>query len=1178
MQKDYSKYQEYSNSLSPSEFVEAVEKLRLTNERQYSKQVVDWRRLLKDEFLVQLDALRPQWRTKNIQSLLRDVDNKPSMRITPIHSDLGPDVVFNDYATQESGYGVIELNFMMDFHSKPSKEELDRYILTKGAEFGYPRIAINPNNEISDDNKQSYYKINTKNSLPEKRRFLLDMLVERNVLQLRENDAVTINPTTLQQIIGKTIDFPNRQDSQDVISAFLKTQLETHPKFQLEFDGKMKRAGKIESDTYGIAEVNFHNELLARSLAESLVKFGHLQCYADYHQIESPRWAVQAERMTHKDNVTQEKTTEVRLENLFDSNASRMVMPFHKDEKPSLLVNFTQGSAQYTTKKGKTETTNLARAEANTKGIAPRTVLTVSNKEAVRLQAEGVHTALLCNQYVQPNSIKTHELSSFKQLIDSFQLPSYNQLSSLTDKENKNLTNGFALRQNLAKAMNSTAELHIDVNSIFNLSKQKSAAAVIHHNDSLLASEKLLAVVVGTALSVKPADKNVAFYDSDTQKTMSLTDFAYQSGKISNPDAFLQTVFRVVEANNILANFIDSKLDEVNERLGRAERKEITLPYPVQMQLRETKFAFNPIGDESRRGNPESLLRTHQQFTQLVGSFAPNALENKAFIGELIRPTVSLSDISTVAKNAIAPVVPPMPKISEHNANIGVFAYNRINETVLEWARKPERLASLQFQQFVQNRGLNQELVDRFSLGFFDVPSKDEGVSNNVFDNAKRLVAVELYKGRSIGEQSLDRNPPELAKVELYDGQNVHNSVSKRIVFPVRDLGGNVIAFGGREIANYTPVNESFDTGSKYYNSAQGWALRDTERTSQDRVNVRNETNKDIQNLWRKKLTFYGLYESMPFIQQQASAVVVEGYMDCIASHKFGVENTVATMGTALDADKLNELYRYTNKAVVMLDGDEPGLNGMIHTLNNALNEKSILENHGTLPLQPHRELNFVHLPFNLDPDEFAHQYGSTALKNEITQAYTLPEFIVRAAYHSVFEIEHKNIGLSSPERVQEKKLDLEHLARFEDEVKKMLSNLATSPSEKVSAEKLAFNETLKQDTITLCQSTKRLLMIESGLNLKGLKPEQVEYGVQQAIQMQLNKGKQQDYHFLQKLVFSDSYQAHKVRLYESMVRKAEEQHTAELTQTAEQKFVEQKTATTAANEVTETKSFGLTR
>lgn len=1140
MQKDYSKYQEYANHLSPSDFIEAVERLKLQNPQQYSKQLVDWRKLLKDELLIQLETVRPQWRTKNVKSLLREVDNKPSMKISPISTNLGLDVVFYDYATQESGHGVIELDYMMHYHNRPSRDELDRYILEKGIERGYPRIALNPNNEVQDDNKQSYYKINTRSSFPEKRRYLLNMLVEQGVLNLQGEDSVTFNNVNLQKLVNQIVDYPQRVEAVDVVEKFLQKSITEHPKFQLEFEGKIKRNGTIIEDTFSINEVKFQNQLLTKSLAEALVKFGHYTAYAEYHNLEQPKWKMLVEKTAYKDSITQEKKVDVQFENLFDMGASRMCLPFHKNETPKMLINFTNDSAEYVTKNGKVEKTSIIRAEANAKEIAPRTVLTVSGKEAEKLKENGIHSCLLCNQYIQPNSTKQYEYLSNKQLIDSFQSPSYNQLSSLKDKDNKNLTNGLALRRSLFKAMGLAAELHIDVNSINLLSKQKSSAAVIQHGDELLANEKLLAIIVGTALAVKPVEKTVMFFDSDTQKTESLIDFVYNSKKISNPDAFLHAVSTAVEANQKLQNFIEQKVEEINFRLSQHDRKDINLSYQDLMILRDLKLQFSQPEDAFVKSDPESFVRIQKAFSQLLEQVKPSLMDNKVLLNELISPAIKTSTSAFHIPSNAELLTPIVPKISEHNSSIGVFAYHKINELVHAWSRKPERLKALPFENFVKERGLEPKLIERFGLGFLDLPMKDEGVGVNFFENAKQAVSRELYKGLSIGEQSLDKSPPALAKVELYDAQNVHTSVHKRIVFPVRDVGGNVIAFGGREIPNFTPKNEKVDTGSKYYNSAQGWNLREGEGSSPERVNLRKETNQEIQKLWRKKLTFYGMYESMPFIQQEKSAIVVEGYMDCIAAHKFGVENTVATMGTALDADKMNELYRYTNNATIMLDGDEAGLNGMIQTLNNVLNEKAILENNGTLPLQPHRQLSFVHLPFNLDPDEFAHKYGAEALKSEIQQAYSLPEFIIKAAYHRVFEIEHKNIGLSTLERVQEKKGDIEQIARFEAEVKTMLSNLVTEPSDKVSADKIAFNNALKQETITLCESAKRLLMVNSTLAIKCLSAASIERGVDHAVKKLIDKGQCQDYDFLQKMLFSESYLANKEVKYESMAPKVE--------------------------------------
>ena len=172
-----------------------------------------------------------------------------------------------------------------------------------------------------------------------------------------------------------------------------------------------------------------------------------------------------------------------------------------------------------------------------------------------------------------------------------------------------------------------------------------------------------------------------------------------------------------------------------------------------------------------------------------------------------------------------------------------------------------------------------------------------------------------------------------------------------RLMFPIRDSRGRVIAFGGRVIDKGEP---------KYLNSPE-------------------------TPLFHKGRELYGLYEARQAHTDFKRLMIVEGYMDVVRLHQAGITYAVATLGTATTQEHLNKIFRITSELVFCFDGDRAGRQAAWRALDNAL------------PLaRDGRELKFLFLPEGHDPDTLVALEGREAFEARLKSALPLSEYLVQ--------------------------------------------------------------------------------------------------------------------------------------------------------------------------------------
>ena len=198
-------------------------------------------------------------------------------------------------------------------------------------------------------------------------------------------------------------------------------------------------------------------------------------------------------------------------------------------------------------------------------------------------------------------------------------------------------------------------------------------------------------------------------------------------------------------------------------------------------------------------------------------------------------------------------------------------------------------------------------------------------------------------------EKRFDQKVMASSGLFLEKNKKNYDRFRNRVIFPIRNIKGQNIAFGGRVI---DPDDEP-----KYLNSPE-------------------------TKLFNKSNELYGLYEARKETKKMDSIIVVEGYMDVIALHEKGIKNAVATLGTAVTSNHLSKLMRYSNNIFFAFDGDLAGEKAAWKALQNVL------------PIiREDTRIKFVFFEAGDDPDSYVNKHGEKGFIELINNGQTLSEF-----------------------------------------------------------------------------------------------------------------------------------------------------------------------------------------
>ena len=228
---------------------------------------------------------------------------------------------------------------------------------------------------------------------------------------------------------------------------------------------------------------------------------------------------------------------------------------------------------------------------------------------------------------------------------------------------------------------------------------------------------------------------------------------------------------------------------------------------------------------------------------------------------------------------------------------------------------------------YVQKRGLSKPIVTRFGIGFAP-------------DSWNALVDAMRKKGYT-DKEMIDANLVGEKNGRIYD------RFRNRLMFPIIDVRGNVIGFGGRVLDNSTP---------KYINTTETMIFN---------------KGKNLFGLNLAKKSKFGYL------------ILVEGNIDVVTLHQYGFDNAVASLGTSLTDDQATLLSRYTEQVVLIYDGDAPGQKAAKRAI-------PILERAGI-------EVKVLQIPDDMDPDDYLRKFGADKFKMLLDGSSNRVEYQINA-------------------------------------------------------------------------------------------------------------------------------------------------------------------------------------
>lgn len=243
---------------------------------------------------------------------------------------------------------------------------------------------------------------------------------------------------------------------------------------------------------------------------------------------------------------------------------------------------------------------------------------------------------------------------------------------------------------------------------------------------------------------------------------------------------------------------------------------------------------------------------------------------------------------------------------------------------------------------YLKRRGLTGQIAKTYGLGF--APPGWRFLST-VFPDYQSPLLTDA--GLVIAAEEASDGAPSGHESRRYD------RFRERIMFPIRNVKGEYIGFGGRVLDQGEP---------KYLNSPE-------------------------TPVFSKGHELYGLFEARTAIRQAGHVLVTEGYMDVVALAQLGFGQAVATLGTACTPDHVRLLFRFTDSVVFSFDGDAAGRRAARKALDAALPWASDT-----------RSIKFLFLPPEHDPDSYVREHGADAFAEQIRQAMPLSRFMLEAA------------------------------------------------------------------------------------------------------------------------------------------------------------------------------------
>jgi len=253
--------------------------------------------------------------------------------------------------------------------------------------------------------------------------------------------------------------------------------------------------------------------------------------------------------------------------------------------------------------------------------------------------------------------------------------------------------------------------------------------------------------------------------------------------------------------------------------------------------------------------------------------------------------------------------------------------------------------AGIRAMTYLKKRGFSPEIIDRFHLGY--APKGWDHFLNFI---TKKGAAPALVEKSGLILPKKDK-------------RGYYDRFRDRIMFPILDVNKDVIGFGGRVLDDSLP---------KYLNSPE-------------------------TPVYNKSRSLYGLYTAKEKCRTTNTIFIVEGYLDLLALHQNGIENSVATLGTALTEEHVRLLTRYAPRMVLVYDSDEAGIRSALRCVDIFWKEH-VDFSRGDVFREDKADTHILVLPDEHDPDSFIRENGPDAFKQAASQAPSIITFLIDQA------------------------------------------------------------------------------------------------------------------------------------------------------------------------------------
>ncbi|ETI61763.1 DNA primase [Marinomonas profundimaris] len=372
----------------------------------------------------------------------------------------------------------------------------------------------------------------------------------------------------------------------------------------------------------------------------------------------------------------------------------------------------------------------------------------------------------------------------------------------------------------------------------------------------------------------------------------------------------------------------------IDELLARTDLTDVVAS---RISLKKTGQNYSALCPFHNEKSPSFSLNPNKQFYYCFGCGAGgNAI---SFVME--HDHLDFVDaIETLAKDAgmEVPREQGTPDRYEQNAEL----LKRLSESAQFYQQQltqhPDKKKATDYLS--KDRGLSGQIAKVFGLGF--APTGWDNLLKKIGTRAESQ--EQLLLGGMLIEK---KDQPG----------HYYDRFRDRIIFPIRDSRGRVIAFGGRAFGDEKP---------KYLNSPE-------------------------TPVFQKSQELYGLFEAKQNTPVLDQIIVVEGYMDVIVLAQHGITNAVATLGTSVNSQHIRKLFKLVSKVILCFDGDKAGRAAAIRGLE------------ASLPvMQDEKQIRFLFLPEGEDPDSLVRQEGKEAFNNRLEDASSLSHVLFDHARNQV--------------------------------------------------------------------------------------------------------------------------------------------------------------------------------